>query len=385
MGSGRVVEQARERSQHVVVVVEDLVVEAARAGMALHEDRVGGVDLDLPHVVVREQRCQRAVAAQVAERAIDHRLGIGDRDGVEPSLEVDVPPIDLVFEDRAEPLGGLFVDVEALGSLLHPPFDLGERRGFEVRARGRSSYRVRCFGVGPVPEASGCDPHRLLGEVDDHITVLEQSADGARHRRHCVRGKRTSAAHGVLHGAPSRHEHRRSEALGRRRRSRPTEHRQRVGDRGPTSRRPGRVVHDGHDSSRVDTVFAEVVQHLREAVQAADRRRSDDHRGSWRGRAPRARPRCAPRPRTSRTRGGRRHRDRRRRRRPDTPRATSRARPRAREVAATPTLVVAGARAAGGSRAPRRRTPSTGSRRPTTTRRGAPRPAPGRPGTTSGA
>ena len=54
--AGGVVEDLREGADDVVVVVEDLVVVAGCAPVALHEDRVGGVDHDLPHVVVVEQR-----------------------------------------------------------------------------------------------------------------------------------------------------------------------------------------------------------------------------------------------------------------------------------------------------------------------------------------
>ncbi len=132
VGSGRVVEQARERAQHVVVVVEDLVVEAARAGVPLHEDRVGRVDLDLPHVVVGEQRRERAVAAQVAERAIDHRLGVGDGDAVEAlarSRRSTVRP-----RPRGSPAAPRWCPRARRGAWRGPAPDARSRR--EVRSRG---------------------------------------------------------------------------------------------------------------------------------------------------------------------------------------------------------------------------------------------------------
>src|SRR4029077_3024602 len=67
VGAGRVVEQARERAEHVIVVMEDLVVKPARTRVPLHEDRVRSVDLDLPDVVIDEERRQRPVAAEVAQ------------------------------------------------------------------------------------------------------------------------------------------------------------------------------------------------------------------------------------------------------------------------------------------------------------------------------
>ena len=56
MRRGRVVEDLGQRAHDVLVVVEDLVVVAARALVALDEHRVGTVDHDLPHVIVGEER-----------------------------------------------------------------------------------------------------------------------------------------------------------------------------------------------------------------------------------------------------------------------------------------------------------------------------------------
>ena len=74
VAAGRVVEDLGERPQDVLVVVEDLVVVAAGPLVALHEDLVGTVDHDLPHVVVGEERLERPVAGQVAERPLGDQM-----------------------------------------------------------------------------------------------------------------------------------------------------------------------------------------------------------------------------------------------------------------------------------------------------------------------
>ncbi|MCQ3806006.1 MAG: hypothetical protein KTV16_01760 [Acidimicrobiia bacterium] len=66
--AGGVVEHLGEGADHVFVVVEHLVVVAAGAPMALHEDGVGRVDHDLPDVGVFEQGTEWSVSGQVAER-----------------------------------------------------------------------------------------------------------------------------------------------------------------------------------------------------------------------------------------------------------------------------------------------------------------------------
>ncbi len=126
MGAGRVVEQARERAEHVIVVVEHLVVEPARTRVPLDEDRVRSVDLDLPDVVIDEERRQRPVAAEVAERAVDDALRVGDWRRPDAALEVDVPTIDLVHEHGSQRLGTLVVETCALRAVLHPALDLEE-------------------------------------------------------------------------------------------------------------------------------------------------------------------------------------------------------------------------------------------------------------------
>ena len=127
MRARRVVEESSERAHDVLVVVEDLVVESTRPRVPLHEDRVWHVDLDLPNVLIGQQRSERPVSAEVAERPVDHALGVGDAEGSQPALVVEVPPLDFVFDDRAQAFAGVFVHTEALGALLHPTLDLSER------------------------------------------------------------------------------------------------------------------------------------------------------------------------------------------------------------------------------------------------------------------
>ena len=88
MGAGGVVEDLGERADDVVVVVEDLVVVAASATVALHEDRVGRVDHHLPHVVVVEQRLERAVAGEVAEGALGDELRVAEVVGAQAAAVV---------------------------------------------------------------------------------------------------------------------------------------------------------------------------------------------------------------------------------------------------------------------------------------------------------
>ncbi len=64
--AGRVVENLRQDPQHVLVVVEDLVVDPTRAVVPLNEDRVGTVNHDFPDVVVGEEWFQGPVAREVA-------------------------------------------------------------------------------------------------------------------------------------------------------------------------------------------------------------------------------------------------------------------------------------------------------------------------------
>ena len=74
-----VLEQFRERASDVVVVVEDLVVEPAATGVPPHEDLVGGVDHDLPDVVVSEQLGERPVPGEVPKARLCDRVGVRDR------------------------------------------------------------------------------------------------------------------------------------------------------------------------------------------------------------------------------------------------------------------------------------------------------------------
>ena len=55
VGAGSAVEDPGQGADHVLVVVEDLVVVPGPAVMTTHEDRIRRVHHDLPHVVVREE------------------------------------------------------------------------------------------------------------------------------------------------------------------------------------------------------------------------------------------------------------------------------------------------------------------------------------------
>ena len=127
VGAGGVGEHLGEGSQHVGVVVEDLVVVPARAQVPLHEDLRWGVDHDLPHVVVGEEGLERAVAGEVPHRPFDHRGRIGEVERPHASLVVHRPLGHGVDDEGAEGLG-LTVGVEGqvAGPLLHEPFDLLE-------------------------------------------------------------------------------------------------------------------------------------------------------------------------------------------------------------------------------------------------------------------
>ena len=98
VGGGRVVEELGQRAGDVVVVVEGVGVVAARPAVPLHEDLIGGVDHDLPHVVVLEQLLQGAVADQVAQRPLGHRGGVAQGDGAAAPLVLEVPLGDLVVD-----------------------------------------------------------------------------------------------------------------------------------------------------------------------------------------------------------------------------------------------------------------------------------------------
>ncbi len=95
--------------------------------MALHEDRVRSVDLDLPDVVIDEERRQGPVAAEVSQRAVDDALGVGDCRRTDAALEVDVPTVDLVHEHGSQCVGALVVQTCALRAFLDAALDLEER------------------------------------------------------------------------------------------------------------------------------------------------------------------------------------------------------------------------------------------------------------------
>jgi hypothetical protein len=117
------------RTRHVVVVVKDLVVVAAPAIVAVHEDGVRPVDHDLPHVGIVEQGLERAVAGQIAQRPLGGDLRLGDVEGPPAPLVLPVPGIHLVVDEFAQAGAGIaggHVEGHVLGPLLHGPLDLDE-------------------------------------------------------------------------------------------------------------------------------------------------------------------------------------------------------------------------------------------------------------------
>ena len=140
---GRVVEQLGERAGDVVVVVEALVVVAARPGVALHEDLGRRVDLDLPHVGVVEQLGERAVAGEVAPGPLGDELGVGEPEAAAAAAHVVVPAGQLVVDEGAQrraPGRGAHVEGDVLGPGLHRLLHLGQRG--EVVGPGWSSVAV---------------------------------------------------------------------------------------------------------------------------------------------------------------------------------------------------------------------------------------------------
>ncbi len=147
-----VVEDLGERAGDVLVVVEDLVVVARPALVPLHQDHVGGVDHDLPHVGVVEQRGQRPVAGDVAEGPLGHERRLGQLEGPDPALGVVGPPFDLVADQRPQTfvaLGARQVEGQILGPRLDPLLDLDE--GVEIGhgqlVGGRAGGGVHGVGI----------------------------------------------------------------------------------------------------------------------------------------------------------------------------------------------------------------------------------------------
>ena len=163
MRAGRVVEEPGERAHHVLVVVEDLVVEAARPVVALDEDRVRRVDLDLPDVVVAEQRC-RAARSQLRLRSARSTTLSGSATSTERSprwksrfhrsTSSSTIDAELVVRD-------VFVHAEPLGSLLHPPLDLDERRVTRSSLEKRR-HTASASVSDQRPRLPGVIAHRLL-------------------------------------------------------------------------------------------------------------------------------------------------------------------------------------------------------------------------------
>ena len=83
--------------------------------MPLHEDLVGCVDHHLPHVVVREEGRQRAVAGEVAERPVGDGVGIDQQVRSMAAPVVVLPPLDLLGDHPPDgPLAVGFVDTDGV-------------------------------------------------------------------------------------------------------------------------------------------------------------------------------------------------------------------------------------------------------------------------------
>ncbi len=119
----RLVEHLGEYPEHVLVVVEDLVVVAATARVAFHEDRVRSVDHDLPDIVVVEERTERSVTDQIAIGAIGDERCVGELVWPLAPLEFVVPAADLVVDQGTDRCGSL-----ERGSYRAPLFRPGPAR-----------------------------------------------------------------------------------------------------------------------------------------------------------------------------------------------------------------------------------------------------------------
>ena len=163
VGAGGVVKDAAQDSQHVVVVVEDVVVGSVRAAVAPDEQGVGRVDHDLPHVVVGQERAERAVADEVAQGPLDHVVVEGHGATTVPML--GVPGVDGLDDQALEvsrPVGTAEVEGQPVGPLLGQPLDVGE-------GRGRHGHR-------PAPTAR---PTRRTNRAGSGLASRMQSFDAA--------------------------------------------------------------------------------------------------------------------------------------------------------------------------------------------------------------
>ena len=98
--------------------------------MPLHEDRVGSVHHDLPDIVVIEQPLEGSVSSEVAERPLDHRLGIREVERTEAALVIDRPAVNLVLDERPQFRFGLAtrqVKRDVLRADLDRKLDLDQR------------------------------------------------------------------------------------------------------------------------------------------------------------------------------------------------------------------------------------------------------------------
>jgi hypothetical protein len=97
----------------------------ATTAVAFHEDRVGGVDHDLPDVVVGEEGGEGAVAGEVAEGSFGDAVGVDELVGAAAAAVVVLPALDLVVDEPADGgfAFGAVVEVVEAGSVLDGVLD----------------------------------------------------------------------------------------------------------------------------------------------------------------------------------------------------------------------------------------------------------------------
>ena len=271
--AGGVVEDLGQRADDVVVVVEDLVVVARDARVPAHEDGVGGVDHDLPDVVVVEQRRERPVAGQVAEGPLGDRVGIGERErcagpagGRRPSatssamsaLSLASPAADDISSETSLARSWTSRSISTSGDGVAPARRSG-RHGVGVTTPAPSSASPS--SADQLPRDRACDRQRFGrrrrgGSSGVRSSKADRSGEG---RTIC--GGRCPVSHQVVEPAPLGDEDRRRRqghtgAGGRQQRAR-----ERRPQLGPLAGAGGRTVHDGHDPVAGDAELHQLAHH----------------------------------------------------------------------------------------------------------------------------
>jgi hypothetical protein len=83
----------------MVVVVERLMVVTIRSAVTLDEDVRGGVDLDLPDVVVNQQFGERSVFGEIAPGPAGDCFGIGDGSRMHTVSCICLPGLDRLINE----------------------------------------------------------------------------------------------------------------------------------------------------------------------------------------------------------------------------------------------------------------------------------------------